>query len=74
MPYIKKPDPPYARMTRLLRGYGLNGPKLAQILGVTPPTGNKRLEQPVTLTIGDLDRINRLGHIPMEEIREAICR
>lgn len=74
MPYIKKPDPPYARMTRLLRGYGLNGPKLAAVLQVSAPTGQKRLTCPDTLTLGDLDRINRFGHIPIEEIREAIVR
>lgn len=42
--------------------------------GVSPPTGRKRLEQPETLTLGDLDRLSRKGHIPMEELREAIIR
>ena len=74
MPYVKKPDPPYVKMTRLLKGYGLNGTKLAGLLGVSQPTGSRRLERPELLTLGDLDRINRFGHIPIEELREAIQR
>lgn len=74
MPYVKKPDPPFARMTRLLKGYGLNGPGMARVLGVSHPTGKRRLENPQELTIGDLDRLNRFGHIPLEELREAISR
>ena len=74
MPYVKKPDPPFFKMTRLLRGYGFNGPKLAEILGVSRPTAHCRLEEPGRLTLEDLDRINRFGHIPIEELREAIGR
>lgn len=74
MPYVKKPDPPYVKMTRLLKGYGLNGTKLAEILGVSRPTAKARIDAPGKLTLGDLDRINRFGHIPIEELREAIQR
>lgn len=73
MPYAKPLTPPrYARMTRLLRGYGLTAPKLAEVLNVTTPTARIRLENPSRLTLGDLDRINRLGHVPIDEIRGAI--
>lgn len=74
MPYTKPKEPPFVRMQRLLRGYGLNGENLAPILEVTPPTARSRLEQPEMLTLRDLDRINRFAHIPMEEIREAITK
>lgn len=72
--YLKQKDPPFFKMTKLLRGYGYSGAKLAELLGVSKPTGSKRLTDPQTLTLGDLDRINRFGHIPIEEIREAIVR
>lgn len=59
-------------MTRLLRGYGLSGSKLADILGVSRPTGLKKLVSPEYLTLGDLFTINRKAHIPMDELRAAI--
>lgn len=74
MPYLKRPDPPYMKMARLLKGYGFNGPKLADVLGCSAPTARARLDAPELLTLADLDRINRFGHIPIEEIREAIVR
>ena len=70
MPYKKSnADPP---MTILLRGRFRDGSGLARILGVSVPTGIKKLKQPELLTLGDLDKINRFGHIPIEEIRAAI--
>lgn len=69
---LKKP--PFSRMGRLLKGYGLTAAKLAEILEVSTPTARQRLAEPERLTLGDLDRINRAGHIPMEELREAITR
>lgn len=74
MPYIKEREEPFARMRRLLLGYGFSGPKLAAILDVSAPTAKRRLEQPETITLRDLDRINRFGHIPLEELREAVQR
>ena len=74
MPYIKCVEP-YSKMQRLLRGYGLNAPALAKVLGVSEPTARGLLNGRTSkLTLGDLDRINRFGHIPMEEIRDAIAR
>ena len=74
MPYIKKKEPPFAKMGRLITGYGLNAPRLAELLDVSRQTAKRRLENPETLTLQDLDRINRLGHVPIEEIRDAIQR
>lgn len=74
MPYIKTKDPPYAKMTRLLRGYGLNAARLAAVLDVSTPTALARIREPERLTLGDLAKINARAHIPMEEIREAIVR
>lgn len=75
MPYTKPLLPqPWEKMHRLLVGYGLTGPKLAEILGVSRPTAKARIDAPGKLTLEELDRISRMGHIPMEEIREAWTR
>ena len=72
MPYIRKPDQPFSRMRRLLVGYELSASKLAVILNVSEPTARKRLDRPELLTLSDLNKISRFGHIPIEEIRSAI--
>ena len=70
MPYRKDKTQP---LTRLLRGYGYTtGPELAKILGVTAPTARSKLLDPKKLTVGDLEKVEKLGHIPIEEIRAAI--
>lgn len=75
MPHIKPlTQQPFARMTRLLKGYGLTGPKLAEILGVSRPTARSRLDEPGKLTLADLDLISRRAHIPLDELRECIGR
>lgn len=74
MPHVKPKAPPFSRMRRLLLGYGFNGPRLARVLDVSEPTARKRLDNPELLTLQDLDRISRYGHVPIEEIREAIIR
>lgn len=74
MPYIKKTEP-YAKMQRLLRGYGLNAPALAKVLGCGETKARKLLNgNTANLTLGDLDRINRFAHIPIEEIQKSIMR
>lgn len=74
MPYIKR-EQPYAKMQRLLRGYGLNAPALARVLGCGETKARGLLNgNTANLTLADLDRINRFAHIPMEEIRESISR
>lgn len=74
MPYLKKQERPYAKMRRLLIGYGLSAGKLAPILNVSEPTARKRLDEPGLLTLSDLDKINRFGHVPIEELRTAMSR
>lgn len=75
MPYTKPLTPmPWAKMSRLLKGYDLTGPKLAEILGVSRPTARSRLDEPGKLTLADLDLISRRAHIPLDELRECIGR
>lgn len=73
MPYVKLGSPKFEKMRRLLLGYGLNGPALARVIECSDPTARKRLDDPGLLTLADIEKINRKGHISMEDIRNAIC-
>lgn len=73
MPNIKKTRP-FEKTRRLLLGYELTAPRLADVLGCSVPTARQRLEDPGSLTVAELARINRAGHIPIEEIREALLQ
>lgn len=74
MPY-KKPEPkPFESMTRLLLGYRINAPALAKILGCAPETARKKLNDPQRMTLGDIEKINRFGHISLDELRQAISK
>ena len=72
MPYVKKQETPYVRVRRLLMGYGLDPCGLAAVLGCSRNTAAARLANPGTLTLSELGTISRAGHIPMDEIRQAI--
>ena len=72
MPYTKFCQTKEPPMTRLLRSYKFNGTSLGRLLGVSHGTGQKKLTDPDNLTIGDLRRISKAGHIPMDELRGAI--
>lgn len=72
MPYIKPKAEPFEPVARLLKGYDLNAPALATVLGCSAPTARRKLSEPATLTLADLDRINRFGHVPLSELREAL--
>lgn len=72
MPYIKPMARPFNEMHKLLKAYGLTSAKFAVILGCSLPTAKKKLDNPEKLTLEDLDKINRFGHVPIEELREAV--
>ena len=74
MPRLKTQERPFSKMRRLLIGYGLNAARLAEVLHVSEPTARKRLDRPELFTLSDLDRINRFGHVPIEEIKMAFVR
>ena len=71
MPYTKYVEP-FDKARRLLKGYDLNAKKLAEILHCSEPTARERLRNPGRITTSEWLRISRRGHIPVEEIREAI--
>lgn len=72
MPRLKERQTPFAKVTRLIKGYGFNGSNLEPILGYSAKTNRKKIEDPRELTLGDLEKICKNGHIPIDEIREAI--
>ena len=72
MPYLKKKDEPFAPLRRLLIGYGLTARVLGPIIGKNENTARERLKHIDKMTLGELRRIVRSGHIPADEIREAI--
>ena len=59
-------------MTRLLRGYGVNGRNLAVALGCAEITARKKLYDPDKLTLGDLAKIKRVYMISSDELRERV--
>ena len=71
MPYIKTPEKPFARVARLLRGYG-TPPVIAEKIKASPQTMRRRLDNPADLTLGELRTISMNMHIPKEEIIAAI--
>lgn len=65
---------PFAKLSRLLKGYDLCGKDIAEMLGCSAPTGRNRLDNPENFTLGELYTICRKSGIPAEEIREAAVR
>lgn len=72
MPKLKERPIPFRNVQHLIRGYGFNGSNLEPILGYSAKTNRKKLEDPRQLTLGDLEKLCKSGHIPMDEIRNAI--
>lgn len=71
MPY-KKSSVPFESMARLLKGYDLNAPELARVLGCSVPTAREKLKDPGRLTLRDLAKVNTYGHISLDIIKQAI--
>ena len=71
MPY-KKPDKPFLGMYRLLKGYDLDAPALAKVLGCSVPTARAKLDDPQRINLGDLAKIHRYGHIEWGAIQEQV--
>lgn len=58
----------------LLNGYaaGKSRDELGTIIGKGAQTAGTRLHDPDTLTVGELKKLARNLHIPVEELRNAI--
>ena len=68
----KKRERPFAEVARLIKGYGLDPPKLATVIGRSRPTAAERLKEPDQLTLGELKMICLSGGVPADEIKAAI--
>lgn len=61
-----------SEMTRLLRGYSINGANLSAVLSCAPKTARDKIENPDKLTLGDLRAIHRSFGVPVDELRARI--
>ena len=60
-------------MRRLLNAYELNsGEALAAVIGVSASTAYKRIKHVEDFSVAELRRLNKRGHIPIEELRAAL--
>lgn len=71
MPRLKKKEPDFIKVGRLIKGYA-TPPKVAEMLNCSPNTARNRLNAPETFTLGELNMICRQAHIPWEDMREAV--
>lgn len=72
MPRLKKTEPAFWDIRRLLLGYELSAVHLARAAGISESTAARRLANPGDLTLTELKRICRNGGVPADRIREAI--
>ena len=59
-------------MQTLIRGRVVNASRLARILGTSQPTAQRRLDDPSTITIGELYRLVDARVITGDEARDAL--
>lgn len=71
MPRLKKKEPDFIKVGRLIRGYA-TPPKVAEMLGCSTPTARKKMNEPELFTLGELNMICRRAHIPVEDMRQAV--
>lgn len=70
MPYLKKKEPDFIKVGRLIRGYA-TPPKIAEMIGCSATTARKKMNYPELFTLGELNLICRRAHIPVEDMRQA---
>lgn len=70
MPYLKKKEPDFVKVSRLIRGYA-TPPKIAEMIGCSATTARKKMNYPELFTLGELNLICRRAHIPVEDMRQA---
>ena len=79
MPRVKLAQPkkpPYEKLLQLLYGamgiYGYKAEHLAPVMGCSPNTARRRLENPGEFTLKELSRLSSGLNIPIDELRAAI--
>lgn len=71
MPY-RKPKIPFQKFVELIRGKGINAPRLAIILECCPNTARSKMKNPELFTLRDIKKIQHRGHIQKVDIWDAI--
>ena len=72
MPYKKPKKIPFQEFVELIRGKGINAPRLAVILECSPNTARSRMRNPGSFTLGDLMKLHRRGHIKKDDLWNAL--
>ena len=72
MPRLKKKEPDFIKVGRLIRGYA-TPPKAAEMIGCSATTARKKMNTPELFTLGELQMICLRAHIPAEDM-EAIIK
>ena len=72
MPRLKKKEPDFIKVGRLIRGYA-TPPKVAEMIGCSATTARKKMNTPELFTLGELQMICLRPHNPAEEM-EAIIK
>ena len=72
MPRLKKNEPDFIKVGRLIRGYA-TPPKVAEMIGCSATTARKKMNTPELFTHGELQMICLRAHIPAEDM-EAIIK
>lgn len=62
----------FKKFGQLVRGYGFNSVSLSRVLGCSPPTAMKKIQEPRLFTLEDISNLSIKGHIPIDEIRTSI--
>ena len=70
--YKKPKQKRFEAVARLLKGYGFGAKRLSEILECSPATASRKLADPERLTLFDIDRIVRFGHVPCDEVKGAM--
>jgi hypothetical protein len=70
MPRLKKKEPDFIKVGRLIRGYA-TPPKVAEMIGCSATTARKKMNTPELFTLGELNMICHRAHIPIEDMRQA---
>lgn len=76
--YLTENDKLNVQIRALLKKYqvlrGADSRKMADGMGVTPPTYFRRMEKPTTMSLQELLSIQRRLQIPMDELFETLGR
>lgn len=71
MPRLKKKEPDFIKVSRLIKGYA-SVPRVAEMIGKSDPTARKKMNDPSQFTLGELQMICMRAHIPWEDMNQAV--